>query len=114
MFLSPTSGLAGNDSRMCFSASPQAMGPATGKARHDNEAGPSGRPPVRALRSQVAAELRLTLRRGDSVLLNVAIPVGLLVFFSLVDVLPKPAGVTRPVDFLPPGIMALAVMSTSM
>jgi ABC-2 type transport system permease protein len=69
---------------------------------------------MRAMRSQLAAELRLTIRRGDSVLLNVAIPVGLLVFFSLVDVLPKPAGVSRPVDFLPPGILALAVMSTSM
>jgi len=69
---------------------------------------------VKALRAQMGAELRLTMRRGDSVLLNVAIPIGLLVFFSLVDVLPKPAGVTRPVDFLPPGILALAVMSSSM
>jgi ABC-2 type transport system permease protein len=67
-----------------------------------------------ALRAQVAAELRLTLRRGDSVLLNIAIPVGLLVFFSLVDVLPKPSGVEHPVDFLTPGILALAVMSTAM
>src|SRR4029077_6696594 len=58
--------------------------------------------------------LRLTLRRGDAVLLNLAIPVGLLVFFSLVDVLPKPAGIVHPVDFLSPGILALAVMSTSM
>jgi ABC-2 type transport system permease protein len=69
---------------------------------------------VRALRAQVAAELRLTLRRGDAVLLNVAIPVGLLAFFSLVDVLPKPAGVAHPVQFLAPGVLALAVMSTSM
>jgi len=69
---------------------------------------------MRALRSQTAAELILTLRRGDAILLNLAIPVGLLVFFSLVDVLPKPAGVHHPVDFLAPGILALAVMSTSM
>jgi ABC-2 type transport system permease protein len=69
---------------------------------------------VRALRAQVGAELRLTLRRGDAVLLNLAIPVGLLIFFSIVDVLPKPAGVTHSVDFLSPGILALAVMSTSM
>jgi ABC-2 type transport system permease protein len=69
---------------------------------------------MKALRAQTGAELRLTMRRGDSVLLNVAIPVGLLVFFSIVDVLPKPAGVTRSVDYLPPGILALAVMSTSM
>jgi ABC-2 type transport system permease protein len=58
--------------------------------------------------------LRLTARRGDSVLLNLAIPVGLLVFFSLVDVLPKPAGISHPVRFLTPGVIALAVMSTAM
>jgi ABC-2 type transport system permease protein len=70
--------------------------------------------PLRALAAQSAAEVRMTLRRGDSVLLALGIPVGLLVFFSLVDVLPKPAGVTDPVTFLAPGILALAVMSTAM
>jgi ABC-2 type transport system permease protein len=69
---------------------------------------------LRAFRSQAAAELRLTARRGDSVLLNLAIPIGLLVFFSLVDVLPKPTGVKHPVDFLTPGLLSLAVMSTAM
>jgi ABC-2 type transport system permease protein len=54
------------------------------------------------------------MRRGDSVLLNLGIPLGLLVFFSLVDVLPKPTGTTHPVDFLAPGLLALAVMSTAM
>lgn len=56
----------------------------------------------------------MTLRRGESVLLTLGIPVGLLVFFSLVDVLPKPAGVAKAVTFLAPGILALAVMSTAM
>ena len=65
-------------------------------------------------RSQAKAELRMTLRRGESLLLTFGIPVGLLVFFSLVDVLPKPAGVTKSVTFLAPGILALAVMSTAM
>lgn len=69
---------------------------------------------MRALRAQTAAEIRLTARRGDSVLLNLAIPIGLLVFFSVVDVLPKPAGIRHPVDFLAPGVLALAVMSTAM
>ena len=69
---------------------------------------------MRPLRAQATAELRLTARRGDSVLLNLAIPVGLLVFFSVVDVLPKPAGVRHPVQFLTPGVLALAVMSTAM
>jgi ABC-2 type transport system permease protein len=69
---------------------------------------------VKGLRAQLGAELRLTARRGDSLLLNLAIPVGLLVFFSLVDVLPKPAGTRHPVQFLTPGLIALAVMSTAM
>ena len=69
---------------------------------------------ARAFRAQTRAELRLSLRQGESLLLTIAIPVGLLVFFSLVDVLPKPAGVRHPVDFLSPGILALAVMSTAM
>jgi ABC-2 type transport system permease protein len=69
---------------------------------------------VRAVRAQAAAELRLTLRRGDAVLLALGIPVGLLVFFSLVKVLPLPPGTRHPVDFLAPGLLALAVMSTAM
>ena len=68
----------------------------------------------RAFWAQTAAELRLSLRQGESLLLTIAIPVGLLVFFSLVDVLPKPAGMRHSVDFLAPGILALAVMSTAM
>ena len=66
------------------------------------------------LAAQTRAEVRMTLRRGESVLLTMAIPVGLLVFFSLVDVLPKPTGIRHPVDFLAPGILALAVMSSAM
>ncbi len=61
---------------------------------------------------QAAAELRLVLRNGEQLLLTVGIPVLLLVFFSLVDVLPT--GTDEPVDFLVPGVLALAVMSTSM
>ena len=67
---------------------------------------------MRALAAQSRAEITLTLRRGESVLLAIGIPVGLLVFFSVVDL-----GFTttkHPVDFLAPGILALAVMSTAM
>jgi ABC-2 type transport system permease protein len=58
--------------------------------------------------AQTAMELRLTLRRGESLLLTLAIPLGLLAFFGTVDV------VDASVDFLVPGILALAVMSTAM
>jgi ABC-2 type transport system permease protein len=69
---------------------------------------------MRALRAQTRAEIVMTLRRGESVLLTIAIPVGLLVFFSLVHVLPDQKTTTDAVTFLAPGILALAVMSTAM
>jgi ABC-2 type transport system permease protein len=69
---------------------------------------------MQAWQAQTRAEVTMTLRRGESVLLTLGIPVGLLVFFSLVDVLPKPPGVVHAVTFLAPGILALAVMSTAM
>jgi ABC-2 type transport system permease protein len=69
---------------------------------------------MKALAAQSKAELVLTLRRGESVLLTLIIPILLLVFFSTVDILPKPIGVQDSIDFLAPGILALAVMSTAM
>lgn len=73
---------------------------------------PTAAPPTRAWKAQTRIELLLTLRRGESVLLTFLIPVVLLAFFSKVDVLPT--GVDNPIDFLFPGILALAVMSTSL
>lgn len=69
---------------------------------------------MRPFAAHARAEVGMTLRNGESLLLAVGIPVLLLVFFSTVDVLPTPAGTDRPVDFLAPGILALAVMSTSL
>lgn len=63
---------------------------------------------MRKVRAQARAEVLLTLRRGESVLLALGIPVLLLSFFSTVDVLDVD------VDFLAPGVLALAVMSTAM
>lgn len=67
---------------------------------------------MRALVAQASAEVRMTLERGETLLVTVGIPAFLLVFFSLVHVLPT--GTRHPVDFLAPGILALAVMSTAM
>jgi ABC-2 type transport system permease protein len=67
---------------------------------------------MKRLVAQLRAELQITLRNGEQLLLTLGIPVLLLVFFSLVDVLPT--GTKDPVDFLAPGVLALAVMSTSM
>lgn len=62
--------------------------------------------------AQTAAELRLALRRGESVLITLIIPPVLLVFFGLVDLMPIPPD--RRAEFLVPGILALAIMSTAM
>ena len=64
--------------------------------------------PVRALLAQVRLELELTFRNGESLLLTLGIPVAVLVFFSLVDVLPIEGDA---VDFLAPGILALAMFA---
>ena len=54
----------------------------------------------------------MTLRRGETLLLTVAIPVLLLVFFSLTKVVSTPT--KSRVDFIAPGILALCVLSTSL
>jgi ABC-2 type transport system permease protein len=73
---------------------------------------PGPAPIGRRVAAQLRMELLLTLRRGESVLLTFLIPVVILAFFSLVDVLPT--GTDDPVDFLVPGVLALSVMSTAM
>jgi ABC-2 type transport system permease protein len=57
-------------------------------------------------------ELRLTLRRGENLLVTIVIPAVVLLFFATVGILPAVAG--RPVDFLLPGSLALAVIATSL
>jgi ABC-2 type transport system permease protein len=65
---------------------------------------------VKALAAQLRLELTLTLRNGESLLLTLGIPVAVLVFFSVVEVLPIDGDA---VDFLAPGVLALAVLATA-
>jgi ABC-2 type transport system permease protein len=70
---------------------------------------------VRALLGQFRIELVLTLRRGESMLLILGIPLVLLLFLASVDLLPTDvARFPEAIDFLAPGILAVAVMSTGM
>jgi ABC-2 type transport system permease protein len=62
--------------------------------------------------AQSRVELLLTLRRGESVLITLVVPVVLLIFFASLNIIPATAG--KAVDFLLPGILALAVMSAGM
>jgi ABC-2 type transport system permease protein len=54
----------------------------------------------------------MNIRRGETLLLTVGIPVALLLFFSLTHVTSTPA--THRVNFIAPGILALCVLSTSL
>ncbi|MBT2397790.1 ABC transporter permease [Streptomyces sp. ISL-100] len=72
---------------------------------------PGAAPLPRMIAAQTAFETKMLLRNGEQLLLTVIIPALLLVLFSAVDIIDTGAG--KSVDFLAPGILALAVMSTA-
>ncbi|GAA2235848.1 ABC transporter permease [Streptomyces amakusaensis] len=72
---------------------------------------PGAAPLGRMIAAQTAFETRMLLRNGEQLLLTVVIPSLILVLFSTVDIIDTGAG--EPVDFLAPGVLALAVMSTA-
>ncbi|MET0902847.1 MAG: ABC transporter permease [Acidimicrobiales bacterium] len=65
---------------------------------------------MKPLAAHLRLELVLLARNGESLLLTLGIPVVLLVFFSNVEVLPIDG---EPIDFLAPGVLSLAVLSTA-
>jgi ABC-2 type transport system permease protein len=67
---------------------------------------------LRGVGAQVEVETKLTLRRGESLIVTLGIPVGILIFFGNVNLVDT--GYRDPLDFLVPGVLALAVMSTAM
>lgn len=73
---------------------------------------PGAAPIGRMLLAQTAFETKMLLRNGEQLLLTVVIPTVLLVLFSAVDVVDV-EGPGKRVDFLAPGLLALAVMSTA-
>ncbi|MFI7153350.1 ABC transporter permease [Nonomuraea sp. NPDC050022] len=72
---------------------------------------PAAAPFARMVLAQAAAETRATLRNGEQLLLTLIIPVLLLVGFSLAPLIDVGGG--RRIDFLAPGVLALAIMSTA-
>ncbi len=72
------------------------------------QAAPLGRQAL----AQTRVELLLTLRRGESVLITLIVPVVLLIFFASLNIIPASTG--KAVDFLLPGVLALAIMATGM
>src|SRR6266702_3275834 len=77
-----------------------------------NTASTKAAPLGRQILAQTQVELLLTLRRGESVLITLVVPVLLLIFFASLNIIPATTG--KAVDFLLPGILALAVMAAGM
>ena len=75
------------------------------------EPSPGAAPPVRMIAAQTALETRTLLRNGEQLVVTLVIPLGLLAMLSL-EPLVNFGGGSR-IDFLAPGIIALAVMSTA-
>ena len=69
-------------------------------------------PIAELIAAQTRAELTMTLRRGENLLVTIILPVIFLVFFG--QILPIPSVAGKPINFLLPGILAVAVMSTAM
>src|SRR5690606_18951575 len=71
---------------------------------------PGAAPLPRMVLAQTGAEVRATLRNGEQLLLTLIIPILLLVGFSAAPLLNLDG---RRVDFVAPGVIALAIMSTA-
>lgn len=65
---------------------------------------------ARAITAQTKVETMITLRRGESLIVTLGIPAGILIFFSQIEV----ASANTKLEFLVPGVLALAVMSSAM
>jgi ABC-2 type transport system permease protein len=72
---------------------------------------PGAAPLGRMVLAQAALETRLLLRNGEQLLLTIVIPTVLLLLFATVPIVDVGGG--RRVDFLAPGLIALAVLSTA-
>ena len=72
---------------------------------------PGAAPRGRILVTQALAEVRMTLRNGEQLLLTLVIPVVLLVVLSKLP--PDVVGHDPAIDAVTPGVLALAVISTA-
>ncbi|AXI79931.1 ABC transporter permease [Peterkaempfera bronchialis] len=95
---------------MTTSSAPETSPAGTSAGRY--APAPGAAPVGRMLLAQTVLETRMLLRNGEQLLLTVVIPTVLLVLFSAVDVVAT-SGPGKRVDFLAPGLLALAVMSTA-
>ncbi len=74
---------------------------------------PGAAPMAKMIMAQAGLEARTLLRNGEQLLLTLIIPVLLLTAFSLGDLVKVGSGQRARADFLVPGVIALAVLSTA-
>lgn len=78
------------------------------------EPSPGAAPMPAMIAAQASMETRTLLRNGEQLMVTMIIPLGLLVMFSLEPLVSSgTGGRAGRIDFLAPGIIALAVMSTA-
>jgi len=68
-------------------------------------------PALASVAALAAHDLRLTARRGENVLVTIVIPIAVLLFFASSGIIPN---ADRPVDFLVPGAIALAIVASGL
>jgi ABC-2 type transport system permease protein len=68
--------------------------------------------PVSQILGQTKYELLLTARRGENVFVTLIVPIALLIFFASLNIVPPVNG--SAVNFLLPGILALAIIAAGM
>ena len=78
----------------------------------DSSAKTGAAPLSRQILSQTRYELLLTLRRGENILVTLIVPVLLLIFFASLNIVPAVNG--SAINFLLPGILALAIIAAGM
>jgi ABC-2 type transport system permease protein len=69
-------------------------------------------PTLRSVSALALHDLRVTARRGENLLVTLVIPIAVLLFFASISIIPGLAG--KPVDFLLPGSIALAIIATGL
>ncbi|SRR6266702_1755609 len=79
---------------------------------NQNTGSSTAAPLGRQILNQAQFELLLTLRRGENVLVTLIVPVLLLIFFTSLNIVPFGRG--QAVNFLLPGILALAIIAAGM
>ena len=78
----------------------------------EGRAAPQAAPWATSFLAQFKVELLLMLRQGENLLVILVLPILLLVLFTSARIFP--AGSVHPVEFLVPGILTVALMSTGM